>query len=463
MREILDKRTHSYATLPTDYPQTNGNFRRVRQATQDHEESKAAGGDNERGLAPHEFPQGFARRIPKPTKEQFDQWRFEEPDLLRKLQGGDYGPAALLAERYRWWIQYKASRAVRKVSGGLYFGDVFDCALVQFCECLKQFKPGSNSGLNAYLRKAIDGAISDAQHDWQRKGFTGLDTRLRRFLRNEDNREMPPEEIQKLFPKYTLEQIALAQEPIVMQSYGEGAVDDGNGHQDADDHNAPSGYAIAAASSDPVNAQRSTSSQWSKRAALGPVIWLRTKRNVIAYETVDSARLGLGGQWSYRRKRVYASPWVNSLERQAAARDANLLKAMGLQRFTEWHMDHRSTANAGDWENGEWRSAERKARLLSTTARIQRSRADWNSGKKSRRKKPKRGRAKTSVRSGMLAAKNTATNKRSLKHGRRSETYPAKTNRKQKMRALLTPTRGSADTQRLMRPSPNIAAIRRPT
>jgi hypothetical protein len=379
LREILDKRTHSYATLPIDYPQISGNFRQVRQALKDRRESRAAGGDNERGLAPHEFPQGFARRIPKPTKEQFDQWRFEEPALLRKLQGGDYGAAALLAERYRWSIQNKASRAVRKVSGGLYFGDVFGCALVRFCECLKEFKPGSNNGLMAYLTKAIDGAISDAQHDWQRKGFASLDTRLRRFLRNEDNREMPLEEIQKLFPKYTLEQIALAQEPIVMQSYGEGAVDDENGHQDADDHNAPSGYAVAAASADPVNAQRSTSSQWSKRAALGAVIWLQhTKRNVVAYETVDSARLGLGGQWSYRRKRVYSSPWVDSLERQAAARDANLLKGMGLQRFTEWHMDRRSTANTGDWENGEWRSAERKARLLSTTARIQRSRADWN-------------------------------------------------------------------------------------
>jgi hypothetical protein len=203
------------------------------------------------------------------------------------------------------------------------------------------------------------------------------------------------EEIQKLFPKYTLEQIALAQEPIVMQSYGEGAVDDTNGHQDADDHNAPSGYAVAAASADPVNAQRSTSSQWSKRAALGAVIWLRerTKRNVIAYETVDSARGGLAygcygarigapprriQDWSYRRKRVYGSPWVDSLERQAAARDANLLKGMGLQRFTEWHMDRRSTANTGDWVNGEWRSGERKARLLSTTAAIRRPRADWN-------------------------------------------------------------------------------------
>ena len=137
-----------------------------------------------------------------------------------------------------------------------------------------------------------------------------------------------------------------------MQSYGEGAVDDENGHQDADDHNAASGCAVAAASADPVNAQRSTASQWSKRAALGAVIWLqRTKRNVVAYETVDSARLGLGGQWSYRRKQRDPSPWVDSLERQAGARDANLLKGMGLQRFTEWHMDRRSTANTGDWEN----------------------------------------------------------------------------------------------------------------
>jgi hypothetical protein len=237
---------------------------------------------------------------------------------------------------------------------------------------------GSNNGLRAYLEKAINGAISDAQQEWQSKGFSGFDTRLRRFLRSDrelspedlqkllpnytadqiaglndrpKKRDLSLEQIQKLFPKYTLGEIAQALEPIVMQSYGEGAVDDENGHQDADDHTAPSGYALAKASSDPVNAQRSTASQHSKRAALGPLKWTRrdnrpSLRNFYAYEKKPN-------------KRVYGSPWVDALERHTAIRERALLEWVGRQRFTEWRMQHRSTANTGDWENGEWRSTER--------------------------------------------------------------------------------------------------------
>jgi hypothetical protein len=57
--------------------------------------------------------------------------------------------------------------------------------LIRFLECLKTFRPGSNNDLRAYLDKAIDGAISDAQQEWQSKGFSGLDTRkklLRRLI-----------------------------------------------------------------------------------------------------------------------------------------------------------------------------------------------------------------------------------------------------------------------------------------
>ena len=263
----IDERTHPFAAGAVEFSQHQGNFKQVRQAEQDRKESRAAGGDNECGLG--HIPRGLNARVAKPTEQQFEQWRLEEPDLLRRLQRGDYGAAAVLTERYRWWLQVRVGEAIKKVRGGLRFDDVFGCALVQFCESLKEFKPGSNNGLMAYLVKAIDGAISDAQQEWQSKGFGGFDTRLRRFLRNEAFRNMPLEQIQKLFPDYTLEQIAEAQEPIVMQSYGEGAVNDYNGYQDHDDRTTPSGYAIAAASADPANALRSTASQWSKRASLG--------------------------------------------------------------------------------------------------------------------------------------------------------------------------------------------------
>jgi hypothetical protein len=292
---------------------------------------------------------------------------------LRRLQNGDERAAELLVQRYSWWLRVRVGRAVRKVSGGLFFGDIFSCVLIRFLECLKTFRPRSNNGLRAYLDKAIDGAISDAQQEWQSKGFGGFDTRLRRFLRsgamldnlsplqlqklfphhtaeqlagrNEENRKLGLEEIQKLFPNYTLDEIAQAQEPIVMQPYSEGAVDDGNGYQD----DADSGYAVAAASADPVNAQRSTSSQYSKRAALG-YRWPKehAQRNVFAYQVSP-------------RKRVYGSPWVDLVERYSAARDEAFLKHLGRQKFTEWKMEHRCTANTGDWdENGNWRPTEHR-------------------------------------------------------------------------------------------------------
>jgi hypothetical protein len=57
----IDKRTHSYATLPVDFPQHQGNLRQVRQAAQNRKESRAAGGDNERGLG--YIPKGFNARV----------------------------------------------------------------------------------------------------------------------------------------------------------------------------------------------------------------------------------------------------------------------------------------------------------------------------------------------------------------------------------------------------------------
>jgi hypothetical protein len=134
----IDNRTHPYAVHATDFPQYQGNFRQVDQAEQDRKESKAAGGDNERGLG--YLPKGLNARVAKPTTQQFELWKTEEPGLLRRLQNGDERAAELLAQRYRWWLQVKVGRAVRKVSGGLFFGDVFTCALDRFLECIETFR-----------------------------------------------------------------------------------------------------------------------------------------------------------------------------------------------------------------------------------------------------------------------------------------------------------------------------------
>src|SRR4029077_17711876 len=46
----------------------------------------------ERGLG--YIPQGFKRRVAKPTQKPIQQWRYEEPDLLPRPQGVDYAAAA---------------------------------------------------------------------------------------------------------------------------------------------------------------------------------------------------------------------------------------------------------------------------------------------------------------------------------------------------------------------------------
>jgi hypothetical protein len=93
-----DERIHPYQEgVPSEQ------YGHSKQGIQDRKESRAAGGDNERGLS--YIPQGFNRRASKPTDAQLKQWRWEEPDLLRKLQRGDYTAAETLVERYRWWLQ----------------------------------------------------------------------------------------------------------------------------------------------------------------------------------------------------------------------------------------------------------------------------------------------------------------------------------------------------------------------
>src|SRR5262249_55931029 len=129
------------------------------------------------------------------------------------------------------------------------------------------------------------------------------DTRLARFLRNEKHREWPLEIIQMKFPKYTLEEIAIKLEVSVAESYTEIAVIDENSDEQSTD--------------DPLDATRSSSSEWS-RHALG-YRWPKEHglRNLHAFEQVDSARAGLAygykgkliTTWSGRRKRIYGSLW----------------------------------------------------------------------------------------------------------------------------------------------------------
>jgi hypothetical protein len=72
----IDERTHPYAGEMGEFSQRHGNSKQVRQTVQDRRDSRAAGGDNERGLG--YIPQGFNRRVAKPTQKPFEQWRYED-------------------------------------------------------------------------------------------------------------------------------------------------------------------------------------------------------------------------------------------------------------------------------------------------------------------------------------------------------------------------------------------------
>jgi hypothetical protein len=168
--------------------------------------------------------------------------------------------------------------------------------------------------------------------DWQNKeGFSGRDTRLRRFLLNEEHRRWPLEMIQRKFPKYGLEEIALELEISVTESYTESSIIDENGDEQSLD--------------DPIAAARSTSSLWSRQNALG-YRWpeKHAERNVFGYETVVSARGGLAhGEfgrrvqpWSSRRERYYGSPWCDQVSEQARRAELALLARMGRRGYANW-------------------------------------------------------------------------------------------------------------------------------
>ena len=80
----------------------------------------------------------------------------------------------------------------RRRPNAIEIDDVIAGGLERFWISVTRFKSQSKNGLNAYIRKAIAGAVSDTMRDWRNKeGFPGRDTRLRRFLLNEEHRRWP--------------------------------------------------------------------------------------------------------------------------------------------------------------------------------------------------------------------------------------------------------------------------------
>jgi len=225
----------------------------------------AIGGDRERGLT-RPLRNGLTSGRLRPTNEQLRRWAIEEPKLIAKAARGDWRAAERLVERHLHSVQSQAWAAWRKVNparklrgnidlvpdarrpNAIEIDDVIAAAIARFWLSVTRFKSQSTNGLNAYIRKAIAGAVSDTMRDWQNKaGLSGRDTRLRRFLLNEEHRRWPLDVIQRKFPKYTLEQIALELEVSVTESYTEISIIDENGDEQSTD--------------DPLAATGSTSSQ----------------------------------------------------------------------------------------------------------------------------------------------------------------------------------------------------------
>jgi hypothetical protein len=263
------------------------------------------------------------------------RWRQEERDLLRR---GQYDT---LVRRFQWLFQIKVAGRLQKVCGSLDdFDDVLAAALERFAELLPKFNLRARNGLNAFVREAIDGAISDGMADQlNRAGIGGLDTRLRRFLRGlrSEGHRHPSlyrhpslEEIQRRFPKYTPDKISLAMQPPIAEGYTEE-------------------NELNSAECDPRAAAGAASSQYSRRAALG-YRWRkkpkkpRLVRNIFSFEIVRSVRGGLAhGEygrrvqpWSYRRTRVYGSPWNDNVWWNYEREQLGLPQGMGRQRYADY-------------------------------------------------------------------------------------------------------------------------------
>jgi hypothetical protein len=105
----------------------------------------------------------------------------EERALIRRFQSGDGRAGDELYQAHRKWLRGQCHQ-FRRTYGWLAFDDLFEAAQQAFVEAIKNFDVGRNNGLNAYLRKWVEPALTGILKDGMRKGTSGGDARVARWL-----------------------------------------------------------------------------------------------------------------------------------------------------------------------------------------------------------------------------------------------------------------------------------------
>jgi hypothetical protein len=180
------------------------------------------------------------RGPPPPSRER-------EIELIMAAQAGDAAAANDLTRHFSGWLHKLARERWRALASfhRMSFNhpdrqvmqDLLGIALATWWRQVLRWQPGFG-GLCAFAKPAIEGALADAKHDFRNQAAIKDESDFGRFVRSHPG--FGPEEIQKHFPKMSLDEIARerayrfdAMLPIAYTEDGADTNDDSGDH-DAD-------------------------------------------------------------------------------------------------------------------------------------------------------------------------------------------------------------------------------------
>jgi hypothetical protein len=252
---------------------------------------------------------------------------------------------------WKRWLTLNPPRKKPDQERAAQFDDFVAAGLEDLWEAITAWTPGFR--LNTFARVGIAGALSDIAQDWRnRSGLGGLKSDLHREIRSHPKSSadwiaalfatkyrvtrIPGQPSHQTAVEYVAEEqdlaLAATWKPT---SYTEGAVSDNTWFVEACE------YVTTAAATEipsPEDIEGPTSED-TKRAALGHR-WPKEHghRNLSVYESCG-ARGGIAHgkelPWSYRRVRIYGSPWNDRLWHHYERYTLALLKWWGRQRYAE--------------------------------------------------------------------------------------------------------------------------------
>jgi hypothetical protein len=225
----------------------------------------------------------------------------EQPRLLAAARAGDRRAADKIVRAHLGWVQSEAKMRWAALNppknsydeNALTLDDFVAAGLAALVRSIKAWTPGANNGFNAFYRKRVRGAISDAARDWRTAGIK-CETRLQRLIRSHP--DWRPDWIQQLYKDAypgsnlpSLEKIA-AEQDVTYALFQPERYDEASAFTDAGDHDKDGeylggenvfngsvrGYQGGAVSE--WSRSQATSSLHPARKLEHPSLWVRTKK-----------------------------------------------------------------------------------------------------------------------------------------------------------------------------------------